>query len=62
MSWAGAFLGLGIALGLTGLALTVGILAELQRRDRVPEDNGTLGIAAILFVIGAVLVGAVLGV
>ena len=60
MSWRGALLGLGAALVLIGVVLAMGTLASQKSlyRDTV---MGNYGMAAILVVIGAVIIGAVQG-
>lgn len=62
MSLLGALLGLGI--GLIAASLAVGVLSVVAAsRGSMPEveRNGALALAAIGFVVGAVLIGAVLG-
>lgn len=61
MSWTGALLGLGVALAVVGICLALGTLAA--KRDLYRDTMiGNYGMAAILMIIGAVIVGAVLGV
>lgn len=62
MSWLGAFLGLGIALLGLGLGMIVGAVLERVRVGRDERQTGVIGVGAILVVIGAVIMGAVLGV
>lgn len=61
MSWIGAFLGLGIALALVGVLLAMGTMAS-QKSMYKDAVVGNYGVAAVLLIIGAVIVGAVVGV
>lgn len=58
MSWRGALLGLGAALVLIGVVLAMGTLASQKSlyRDTV---MGNYGMAAVLVIVGSVLVGSV---
>lgn len=64
MSWMGALFGVSIALGLAlvliGLVLAMGTMKS-QRDMYRDQVAGNYGVAAILVIIGAVLLGAVLG-
>lgn len=62
MSWWGAFLGLGLALLGIGLGMIGGAVLERVREGRDERQTGVIGVGAILVVIGAVIMGAVLGV
>ena len=60
MSWMGALLGLGASLAVVGICLALGTLAS--KRDLYRDTMiGNYAVAAILVVIGAVIVGAVQG-
>lgn len=61
MSFLGALAGLSVALIALGLAMVAGVLIVSGRGGRIHNSTGLLGLAGIFVVLGAVGLGAVIG-